>query len=188
MPQKKNPDVVELIRGKSGRVFANLLGLLTVLKGLPLAYNRDLQEDKHFVFDSADTVSSSLCLMAAFLGKVKFNRGEMLAAAERDFGLLATDLADLLVKQGVPFRQTHEIVGQVVQYCLEQKKGLRDLADAELQKFSPKFPLGTKEKLTVRNSVTQKKAVGGTSPLNVAAQAKSLGKICLQVKKRLSEI
>jgi len=188
MPQKKNPDVVELIRGKSGRVFANLLGLLTVLKGLPLAYNRDLQEDKHFIFDSADTVSSSLNLMAAFLGKVKFNRGEMLAAAESDFGLLATDLADLLVKQGVPFRQTHEIVGRVVQYCLEQKKGLRDLTDAELQKFSPKFPVGTKEKLTVRNSVAQKKASGGTSPLNVASQAKSLSKISLQVKKRLSKI
>jgi argininosuccinate lyase len=188
MPQKKNPDVVELIRGKSGRVFANLLGLLTVLKGLPLAYNRDLQEDKHFVFDSADTVSSSMTLMAAFLGKVKFNRGEMLAAAESDFGLLATALADLLVKQGMPFRQTHEIVGRVVQYCLEQKKGLRDLTDGELRKFSAKFPAGTKEKLTVRNSVAQKRAVGGTSPLNVASQAKSLGKISQQVKKRLSKI
>ncbi|HET9869777.1 MAG TPA: argininosuccinate lyase, partial [bacterium] len=141
MPQKKNPDVVELIRGKSGRVFADLLGLLTVLKGLPLAYNRDLQEDKHFLFDAADTVTDSLALMAAFLGSLRFNRDVMRRAAESDFGILATDLADLLVKQGVPFRQTHETVGRIVQYCLAQGKGLRDLSDAELRGFSHRFPL-----------------------------------------------
>ncbi|MGH7738980.1 MAG: argininosuccinate lyase, partial [bacterium] len=185
MPQKKNPDVVELIRGKSGRVFANLIGLLTVLKGLPLAYNRDLQEDKHFLFDSAKTVTDSLTIMAAFLENVQFNAGQMKKSAEDDFGLLATDLADILVQQGVPFRTTHEIVGRIVHYCQEEEKGLQDLTDGELKMFSNQFPKDTRKKLSVTYSVSQKKSVGGTSPANVSAQAGMLRKSVIELHKRL---
>jgi argininosuccinate lyase len=187
MPQKKNPDVVELIRGKSGRVFANLIGLLTVLKGLPLSYNRDLQEDKHFIFDSADTVTSCLQIMAAFLDHVKFNEDHMGSVAEIDFALLATDMADILVQQGVPFRIAHEIVGEAVQYCAENEKRLRDLSDLELQKFSDKFPPGTGKLLSTRTSVDQKKAIGGTSPGNVLKQLKVLKGLVQKIKKRLSK-
>ncbi|HVM32738.1 MAG TPA: argininosuccinate lyase [bacterium] len=187
MPQKKNPDVVELIRGKAGRAIANLVGLLTLLKGLPLSYNRDLQEDKHFLFDSAQTVTDSLALMEAFLKSLTFNRDRMREAAEGDFALLATDLADLLVGQGVPFRRTHEIVGNLVQYCQEQAKGLKDLSQAELWSFCEKFPADTQAQLTVVKSVGRKKALGGTSPANVAAQAKALKALALRLKKRLSK-
>ncbi len=176
MPQKKNPDVVELIRGKAGRVFGNLMGLLTVLKGLPLSYNRDLQEDKHFVFDSVDTVVSSLKTMNGFVGSLKFQRERMESAADRDLALLATDLADILVLEGLPFRRAHEVVGEVVGYCLEQGKRLQDLSDGELLRFCDLFPKGTAEHLSVHQSVVRKKAVGGTAPQNVVKQAALLKK------------
>jgi argininosuccinate lyase len=187
MPQKKNPDVVELIRGKAGRAIANLVGLLTLLKGLPLSYNRDLQEDKHFLFDSAQTVTDSLALMEAFIKTLTFNRERMREAAEGDFALLATDLADILVGQGMPFRQTHEIVGNLVQYCQEQEKGLKDLTQAELWSFSEKFPADTQTQLSVVKSVLRKKALGGTSPANVASQAGRLKALARDLKKRLSK-
>jgi argininosuccinate lyase len=186
MPQKKNPDVAELIRGKAGRTIGNLTGLLTVLKGLPLSYNRDLQEDKHFVFDSADTVISSLKTMAGFLASVKFKRETMSQKADEDLTLLATDLADILVTEGMPFRRAHEAVGQVVNYCLEHGKRIQDLNDHILGKFSDLFPKGTAENLSVHHSVNQKKTVGGTSPQNVVKQATFLKKEILKIKKRLS--
>jgi argininosuccinate lyase len=186
MPQKKNPDVAELIRGKAGRTIANLTGLLTVLKGLPLSYNRDLQEDKHFVFDSADTVTASLKTMAGFLASMKFKRETMGQKADADLTLLATDLADVLVKQGMPFRRAHEAVGQVVNYCLEQGKRIQDLNDHELRKFSDLFPKGTAENLSVHHSVNRKKTVGGTSPQNVLKQAAFLKKEIFKIKKRSS--
>jgi len=185
MPQKKNPDVAELVRGKAGRVFANLLGLLTVLKGLPLSYNRDLQEDKRFVFDSADTVTSSLKTMTGFLSTLKFNRERMARVADRDLTLLATDLADVLVKEGLPFRRAHEVVGQVVHYCLGRNKRIQDLTDHELRKFCDLFPRGTAEHLSVHHSVNGKKAVGGTSPKNVASQVASLKKGIAKIKKQV---
>jgi argininosuccinate lyase len=187
MPQKKNPDVAELIRGKAGRVFANLIGLLTVLKGLPLSYNRDLQEDKHFVFDSTDTVVSSLRTMGGFLSALSFNRERMAEAADRDLTLLATDLADILVARGMPFRRAHEVVGEVVHYCLEHDKRIQDLTDHELWKFCDLFPKGTAEQLSVHQSVHQKKAIGGTSPKNVATQVGVLKKQVTQIKKRLKK-
>ncbi len=186
MPQKKNPDVAELVRGKSGRVFANLVGLLTVLKGLPLAYNRDLQEDKHFVFDSADTVTASLKTMAGFLFTLRFRRERMRQGADKDLTLLATDLADVLVKEDVPFRLAHEIVGRVVHHCLEKGKRLQDLTDAELGRFSDLFPKGTAQHLSVLHSVNAKKTVGGTSPKNVESQAKTLASEIQKIKKKLS--
>ncbi len=186
MPQKKNPDVAELIRGKAGRTIANLTGLLTVLKGLPLSYNRDLQEDKHYVFDSADTVISSLKTMSGFLASVKFKRETMAEKADADLTLLATDLADILVTQGMPFRRAHEAVGQVVNYCLEHGKRIQDLNDHELNKFSDLFPKRTAENLSIHHSVNQKKSIGGTSPKNVLKQAALLRKEIFKIKKRLA--
>jgi argininosuccinate lyase len=188
MPQKKNPDVAELVRGKAGRVFANLIGLLTVLKGLPLSYNRDLQEDKHFVFDSTDTVVGSLKTMTGFLSTLKFKRDRMEQAADLDLTLLATDLADVLVKQGLPFRQAHEVVGEVVHYSIKHDKRLQDLSDQELQSFSKVFPENTAENLSAHQSVNQKKAVGGTSPHNVMAQAGLLQEQAVLIKKHLSQL
>jgi argininosuccinate lyase len=188
MPQKKNPDVAELVRGKTGRVFGNLMGLLTVLKGLPMAYNRDLQEDKHFVFDSTDTVIGSLKTMKGFLSTVRFQRERMAQAADMDLTLLATDLADILVQEGVPFRKAHEVVGEVVRYSIEQSKRLQDLTDAEFAKFSKDFPKGTAENLSVHHSVTQKKAVGGTSPKNVVNQTTHLKAQLVEIKKYLKHL
>jgi argininosuccinate lyase len=181
MPQKKNPDVAELVRGKTGRVFGDLMGLLTVLKGLPLSYNRDLQEDKRFVFDAADTLNGSMVTLEGFLDTLRFNKEKMEAAADNDLTLLATDLADVLVKQGVPFRVSHEIVGRVVHHCLETEKRLQDLSDAELGRFSDLFPKGTSMHLSVHQSVRAKEAVGGTSPKNVMSQVG-------QAKKELSRL
>lgn len=186
MPQKKNPDVAELVRGKTGRVFGNLMGLLTVLKGLPLAYNRDLQEDKSFVFDSGDTVIASLKTMTGFIASLKFNRERMARVADRDLTLLATDLADVLVQEGLPFRRAHEIIGQVVHYCLGRGKRLQDLSDHELRRFCDLFPKGTAQHLSVHHSVSNKKAIGGTSPQNVAKQAVALKALVAKIKKRVS--
>ncbi len=188
MPQKKNPDVVELIRGKAGRTIANLTGLLAVLKGLPLSYNRDLQEDKHYVFDSADTVIASLKTMAGFLFTLKFKRERMEEAADKDLTFLATDLADVLVKQDVPFRLAHEVVGRVVHYCLEKGKRMQDLTDAELGRFSDLFPKGTAQHLSVLHSVNAKQAVGGTSPQNVEKQVKTLILEITKIRKKTSQL
>jgi len=185
MPQKKNPDVAELIRGKTGRVYGNLMGLLTLLKGLPLSYNRDLQEDKELFFDSFDTVKASLKLMSRMLKHVRFQREWMSVAAHQDPTLLATDFADVLVKQGMPFRKAHEVIGRTVSYCLLQKKRLQDLSDAELKLFSDKFPPGISEKISAKSSVLGKKAIGGPSPESVALQAKTLKQNAGLLRKRL---
>jgi argininosuccinate lyase len=185
MPQKKNPDVPELVRGKTGRVFGNLMGLLTVLKGLPLSYNRDLQEDKRFVFDSTDTVTASLKVTAGFLKTLRFKRDIMEKAVEGDKTILATDLADVLVKKDFPFRKAHEVVGKIVSYCLAHGKRLQDLTDSELGKFSNLFPKGTAQGLSVKKSVLQKKAMGGTSPDNVTKQVALLNKNISWILKKL---
>jgi argininosuccinate lyase len=188
MPQKKNPDVAELVRGKAGRVFANLIGLLTVLKGLPLSYNRDLQEDKHFVFDSADTVISCLRTLKGFMVTVKFQREKMESAADSDLTLLATDLADILVTVGLPFRRAHEVVGKVVRYALEHNKRLQDLNDHELHHFCDAFPIGTAKSLSIHRSVHQKTTVGGTSPHNVEMQVKELKILAAGIKKHRNQL
>ncbi len=185
MPQKKNPDVAELVRGKSGRVFGNLMGLLTVLKGLPMAYNRDLQEDKLFLFDSHETVTASLRVMNRFLAHIHFGNVRMDLAAQQDPTLLATDLADVLVKEGLPFRQAHEVVGRIVRYCLAQGKRLQDLTDRDLRIYSPKFPKGTARELSARRSVEQKKSRGGTSPENVKFQVGILAATLKRLRTRI---
>ena len=176
MPQKKNPDVAELVRGKSARAIGNLVSIATLLKGLPLAYNRDLQEDKIFVFDSAKTVRDSLSIMKAFVKSLKFNRKRMLETVSEDPAILATDLADILVKQGVPFRKTHEIVGHAVAHVLDKGIRLQDLSDKDLLKFSDRFPKGTSKLLSAKQSVLGKIAFGGPSPQSVRTQAIELKK------------
>jgi len=162
MPQKKNPDIPELVRGKSGRVIGNLMALLTVLKGLPMSYNRDLQEDKEPVFDSADTVSRSLAVMVELLSGLSFNREILGHATERGF-ITATDLAEYLVRKNIPFRQAHAIVGQAVAYCIANKKELTALSLEELRTFSETVAEDVYEILGVEGSVNSRAAAGGTA-------------------------
>ena len=169
MPQKKNPDVAELTRGKSGRLVGNLVSLLTTMKGLPMTYNRDMQEDKEPVFDSVDTVKASLQIFAAMLGEIQVNR-EPTAAAVSDWNLLATDVADYLVLHGVPFRKAHEIVGKTVALCLERGIGLADLSLADYRALSPAFRADIYEILSVRRSINARTNIGGPSLANVQAQ------------------
>lgn len=170
MPQKKNPDVAELVRGKTGRILGHLLAMLTMLKGLPLAYNRDLQEDKEAVFDTVDTLLLLLSTLNGLLKTVKFNK-EKLALAAAGFSL-ATDYADYLVAKGVPFRTAHQLVGQLVKYCLEKKKQLGELSLKELQQFSAKF---TNDALALADpvkSASTRNTPGGTGTESIKVQLK----------------
>lgn len=161
MPQKKNPDIPELIRGKSGRVVGSLMALITLVKGLPLTYNRDLQEDKEPVFDAVDTVSASLAIMAELLRNLRF-RTEMMAEATRHGCMTATDLADYLVVKGVPFREAHGIVGRAVAYCVSQGCELDGLSLEQLRQFSIKIDNDVFAVLGVEGSVNSRISIGGT--------------------------
>ena len=169
MPQKKNPDVAELTRGKTGRLYGNLFRLLTILKGLPMTYNRDLQEDKEAVFDSVDTLKAALGVFAAMLGEAKAEVGNM-ARATADPMLLATDLADYLVLKGVPFRQAHEVVGKLVAVSLGRKVPFAELSLEEYRAASPAFGEDVFGVLDVRRSLASRRAAGGPSPENVAGR------------------
>lgn len=165
MPQKKNPDVAELARGKAGRVYGHLMAILTTMKGLPLSYNRDLQEDKEGLFDSVDTVLATLEVFAAMLGSLRVKGERTRSAAEENY-TLATDLADYLVKKGIPFRQAHAIVGKLVRYAIENKKSLSELDIKEYKTFSPKFEEDVKS-ITVESSLASRDVPGGTAPEQV---------------------
>jgi argininosuccinate lyase len=169
MPQKKNPDVAELTRGKSGRVIGNLVSLLTTLKGLPMTYNRDMQEDKEPIFDSIDTIHAALAVFAAMLREAQANPVAC-AAAVADPMLLATDLADYLVNHGIPFRKAHEVIGRAVALCAEKKCDLKQLTLADYQSLSPTFENDVFEMLNVEKSMEARRAIGAPSPQNVAAQ------------------
>ena len=169
MPQKKNPDVAELTRGKTGRLYGNLLSLLTTLKGLPLTYNRDMQEDKEPLFDSIDTIKAALEINAAMLDETKVN-AQRAAQAVRDPMLLATDLADYLVRAGIPFRQAHEIIGKLVAHCLEVNCGFPDLDLATFQSFSAAFRQDLFEVFDLRRALESRQAPGAPSALNVRTQ------------------
>ena len=171
MPQKKNPDMAELTRGKTGRLYGNLMSILTTLKALPSAYNRDLQEDKEALFDSADTVAAALEVFGAMLPELKFNRDRMKAAAN-DPNLLATDVAEYLVKKGMPFREAHEIVGRIVSDALKKGKRLNEIPLAALKKFSTRFDVDLAKIFDVRKSLAARTAIGAPSPNNVKAQIK----------------
>ena len=169
MPQKKNPDVAELTRGKTGRVYGNLLSLLTLMKGLPMTYNRDMQEDKEAVFDSIDTVKAALGVFAPMLREAKVNEVRC-AEAVADPNLLATDLADYLVNHGMPFRKAHEAVGRAVARCTELGCELNTLPLKEYQTISEVYGNDIHDVLQVRRSMEARQAVGAPSPANVAAE------------------
>lgn len=169
MPQKKNPDAAELVRAKSGRVFGHLTGLLTVMKGLPLAYNKDLQEDKEGLFDTADTVKMSLKVMAGVMATVKFDPSRMAKAANDDF-ITATDLADYLAAKGVPFKEAHTIVGNIVKQSIRKHKQLFDLSLDEFKDFSAMFDRDVLDVIRVKRSVERRDSAGGTSPAQLAGQ------------------
>jgi argininosuccinate lyase len=163
MPQKKNPDVAELIRGKSGRLYGNLMTVLTVMKGLPLAYNSDMQEDKEAFFDSVDTLEAIGGVLPPMLLSLTFRTDRMRAAAGENFAT-ATDLADYLVRQGLPFREGHEIVGKIVRYALERGVTLEQLSLDDLRGFSDRFAADVHEALTVEASLRARAVTGGTAP------------------------
>jgi len=167
MPQKKNPDVAELARGKTGRVYGNLLSLLTIMKGLPLAYNRDMQEDKEGLFDTVDTLISTLEVFTGLIKTLKTNSARMEQPMTGSY-ILATDLADYLVKKGLPFRQAHSIVGKLVQYAIGKSKGFQELSLDEYRVFSPLFADDVYS-ITVKTSVQARNTVGGTAPAQVVA-------------------
>jgi argininosuccinate lyase len=169
MPQKKNPDVPELLRAKTGRVYGNLVGLLTVLKGLPLAYNKDMQEDKEGMFDTVKTLDGSLRLLAPMIETMTVNQENMFAAVSQDFSN-ATDIADYLVTKGLPFRQAHEIIGNIVLYAINQNKFLLGLTLEEYQQFSPLFSGDIFEILQPKHVVGARKSEGGTSFEQVKSQ------------------
>ncbi len=167
MPQKKNPDVPELVRGKSGRAIGNLVALLTVLKGLPLTYNRDMQEDKEPIFDTARTLGDSLEVMAGALATLQVNVARMREAAD-DPLLLATDLAEALVREGVPFREAHEAVGKIVAHCVSGRRDLRTLSKDELRSFHPAFASEAGALLSVERALESRSLVGGTARARVS--------------------
>ena len=169
MPQKKNPDIAELTRGKTGRVFGNLMSLLTLLKGLPMTYNRDLQEDKERLFDTADTVRASMRIFSAMLRHVKINRAACAAAAS-DPALLATDLADYLVKKGMPFRQAHHVVGAVVALAEKTGKPLNQLTLAELQGTDKAFGRDALGVFNLKTAMAKRNLTGAPGTKEVAKQ------------------
>jgi argininosuccinate lyase len=171
MPQKQNPDMAELVRGKTGRVYGDLMALLTVMKGLPLAYNRDMQEDKEPLFDAVDTTAASLSIMARMMETVTFDRERFEAEMRKDF-LLATELADYLVRKGMPFRSGYEIAGAVVRECAEAGCGLAELP---LERYKMHTPLFGKDVYTVldpRASLRRKRSAGSTAPAEVSKALK----------------
>lgn len=162
MPQKKNPDVAELIRGKTGRVYGDLITLLTVMKSLPLAYNKDMQEDKEALFDAMDTILNCINVFEGMLRTLTFNPDNMYRQASTGF-TNATDAADYLVKKGLPFRSAHEVVGKIVLYCIKEKKSLLDLTLEEYKKFSPLFEEDVFEAISLENCVNERNVPGGPS-------------------------
>ncbi len=173
MPQKKNPDVAELIRGKTGRVYGNLITILTLLKGLPMTYNRDLQEDKEPLFDTVHTVKHSLAILSDMAGRLQFNGEKMRERALEGFAT-ATDMAEYLVMRGVPFRESHGIVGKIVAHCIEGKKELGSLTISELRSFYEGFDEDVYTYLTVEASVNGKNVPGGTSREMVSKRSKEI--------------
>jgi argininosuccinate lyase len=173
MPQKKNPDVPELVRGKTGRVYGNLMAMLTLMKSLPLAYNKDMQEDKEPLFDSIDTVKGSLKVFAEMIALMKVKADNMRIAAARGFST-ATDVADYCVRKGLPFRQAHEVVGKTVRYCVETGKDIPQLSLAEFRTFSELIDADIYDFVTLEASVNARRATGGTAREAVERELKRL--------------
>lgn len=181
MPQKKNPDMCELIRGKTGRVYGHLIGLLTVMKGLPLAYDKDMQEDKEGIFDALDTLYFALDIYAGMISTMTVNGDHTRQVLESDFSN-ATDMADYLAKKGLPFRQAHAVVGNAVHYCIEHHKVLLDLSMEEFRSMSPLFEEDIKEALSIENCVKNRESYGGTGPKSVERQQTHAGDMIAKMK------
>jgi len=180
MPQKKNPDVAELMRGKTGRVYGNLMAILTVMKGIPLAYDKDLQEDKETFFDTEKTVCACVDIMTEMLGAISLNKAKMKAGAEEDF-CCATDVADYLAKKGVPFRTAHGIVGKIVRDCIKNGKTLQGMSASDYKAYSEAFGDDIVLAVSAEACMNARTSYGGASPENVKEEIKS-------VKKRLSKL
>ena len=162
MPQKKNPDMAELIRGKTGRVYGDLMSLLTICKGLPLAYNKDLQEDKIPVFDAGDTLKASIGIFTEMILTMQVKEENMENAAKYGY-MNATDAADYLVSKGIPFRDCHEIIGKIVLHCINKGIAIEEMTMDEFKSFSPEFEDDIYEKIAVRSCIKAKKSKGSTS-------------------------
>lgn len=184
MPQKKNPDMCELIRGKTGRVYGHLIGLLTVMKGLPLAYDKDMQEDKEGVFDALDTLYFALDIYAGMISTMTVNGDHTRQVLESDFSN-ATDMADYLAKKDLPFRQAHAVVGNAVHYCIEHHKVLLDLSMEEFKAMSPLFEEDIKEALSIENCVKNRESYGGTGPKSVERQQTHAEKAIASMKEAM---
>ena len=178
MPQKKNPDIAELVRGKTGRIYGNLMGILTTMKALPLAYNKDMQEDKEGIFDSIDNIKLSIEIFYLMLNTVTVNDKKIYTSMKSGF-LNATDVADYLAKHDVPFRQAHKIVGEIVSYCEDKKIAIDDMKLEEFHKFSDVFKDDILSEITIENCVNKRNSFGGTSIKNVEMQIEN-GKKFLQ--------
>ena len=185
MPQKKNPDVAELARGKTGRVFGNLVAMLTVAKGLPLTYNKDFQEDKEALFDSIDTMIATLDVLPPMIRTARWHSDRMAEAAIADFSL-ATDAADLLARRGIPFREAHEAIGKLVAYCIASGKTFADLTDAEWTAAHPVFAT-ERPPLTAAESLAARDVPGGTAPNRVSEQLAAARNALAQARTRLTE-
>ncbi|MDH3685113.1 MAG: argininosuccinate lyase [Myxococcales bacterium] len=186
MPQKKNPDIPEIVRGKAGRGIGNLVALLTVVKGLPLTYNRDLQEDKEPVFDTAATLRDCLEVTAGALATLEVREAAMRAAAE-DPLLLATDLAEALVRENVPFREAHEAVGKLVQHCVSKGADLRTLSQSDLAEFHPAFPASAAELVDLERALELRDGIGGTSRRRVLEALEAAEAACERDERALEE-
>ena len=172
MPQKKNPDIPELIRGKTGRIYGNLMGILTTMKALPLAYNKDMQEDKEGIFDSIENIEICLEIFTAMLSTISVNDEKILKSMKYGF-LNATDVADYLAKNGVPFRNAHKIVGEIVSFCEEKNISIDDMSMEDFKSFSDIFESDIREVIKIENCVNQRESFGGTSKNNVLMQIKN---------------
>ena len=169
MPQKKNPDIAELVRGKSGRIYGNLIAILTTMKALPLAYNKDMQEDKEGIFDSIDNIKICIEIFYEMLSTMDVNEKEILESMKKGF-LNATDVADYLAKNGMPFREAHKVVGQIVSYCEQKNIAIDDMKFEEYLEFSNIFKEDVLEAITIENCVNNRNSYGGTSIKNVLMQ------------------
>ncbi len=175
MPQKKNPDVAELMRGRTGRVYGNLVSLLTMMKGLPLSYNRDMQEDKEPLFDTVDTIKTTLGILAEMFGSIKFRKDRLESSAGSGYST-ATDIAEYLVRRGMPFRKAHEVTGRLVRYAIDNSKTLKELTLKEYASFSPLIESDIYRWIDEGRSVAAKDSFGGTSPGRVREQIRAFRK------------
>lgn len=182
MPQKKNADIAELVRGKTGRVYGDLISMLTVLKGLPLAYNKDLQEDKECLFDALETVENSVKLFDAMTDSAVPNKDAMLKSALKGF-MNATDVADYLTVKGMPFRSAYKLVGEIVAFCIAKETTLNDLSLSEYKKFSNLFENDLYDEISIENCVNRRKSFGGTATDNLTAQIQFIDEFLLKTKK-----